>query len=336
MSYTLSKNSRCAVIGHGSWATALVKVLSANEPSVEWYVRNEEVRESLHTQNRNCRYLSDVEFDMSRIHVSDNVNETINNADMVFLVIPAAYLKEYLSGLQVPLKDKFIVSAIKGVIPDTYQLVTDFLKQSYDLADNQLAFITGPTHAEEVAHGKLTYLTLVAEDMERAHIVGEKLETRFIHINYTSGMRSYEYVSCLKNIYAVLVGIAVGIGYGDNFIAVLVSNCSAEMLGFLYETYAQGIKGLNPSSFLGDLLVSSYSSHSRNRQLGQLIGRGNSVKTALNEMTMIAEGYFAAQFVTKLTATQRAKMPIADAVYRILHQNQPARMVMKGIEGILV
>ena len=335
MSYTLNINSRCAVIGHGSWATALVKLLSTNEKNVYWYVRNQEVCESLQTEGRNCRYLSDVEFDMKRIFVSNNVNDAVSNADIIFLVTPAAFLKDSLSGLQVPLKHKFVVSAIKGIIPDNYSLVSDYLKQNYGLVEEQVAFITGPTHAEEVSHSKLTYLSLIAEDTACANIVGEKLKTNFIHINYSSGMHFYECVSCMKNIYSVLVGIAVGMGYGDNFIAVLVSNCAAEMLSFLEVTRVQGLKGVNPSSFLGDLLVSSYSSHSRNRQLGQLIGRGNSVKTALNEMTMIAEGYFAAQFVTKLTAEQKAKMPIAEAIYRILHQNQSARKVMKSIEGIL-
>lgn len=336
MRCTISKESRCAVIGHGSWATALVKLLVTNEKTVFWYVRNEEVRESLRTEGRNCRYLSDVELDMERIQVSNDLNNIVSRADIIFFVTPAAFLKDYLSGLQVPLKNKFIVSATKGIIPDSYQLVTDYLKQNYGLVEEQLSFITGPTHAEEVAHNRLTYLTLVGADKESIKIIGEKLKTSFVHFNYTSEIHFLECVSCLKNIYALMVGIAVGMGYGDNFIAVLVSNCVSEMCRFLDITDTNTFESISSSSFLGDLLVSSYSSHSRNRQLGVLIGRGNTVKTALNEMTMVAEGYFAAQFLTKLNETQRAKMPIAEAVYQILHQNQPARKIMKSLEDRLV
>ena len=185
MSYALNHNSRCAVIGHGSWATALVKLLAGNEKTVFWYVRNEEIRESLLTESHNCRYLSDVELDMERIRLFNDLNDTVSRADLLFFVAPAAFLKDYLSDLQVTLKNKFIVSAIKGIIPDSYQSVTDYLKQNYGLVDEQLSFITGPTHAEEVAHGKLTYLTLVGADMESVKIVGEKLKASFVHFNYT-------------------------------------------------------------------------------------------------------------------------------------------------------
>ena len=179
----INKASSCAVIGHGSWATALVKVLTMNELSVGWYVRNAEVLESLRNEGRNCRYLSEIEFDPSRIRVSDDLNATVSEADILFLVTPAAYLKCYLSDLQVSLKEKMVVSAIKGILPDENQFVTDYLKQHYDLSDSRLCFICGPTHAEEVGHGQLTYLTLACRDVVSIRVVGEKLKTPFIKIN---------------------------------------------------------------------------------------------------------------------------------------------------------
>ena len=330
-----TKDFRCAVIGHGSWATALVKVLTINELSVEWFVHNPEVFESLQNEGRNCRYLSDIEFDMNRIHLSENLNVIVSDADIVFLVTPAAYLKRYLSELTEPLKDKMVVSAIKGIIPDENQFVTDYLKKTYDLSGAQVCFISGPTHAEEVGHGRLTYMTLACSNVAKARIVGEKLKTPFIKVNYVRNMRYLERSAVLKNIYAVMVGMAVGLGYGDNFISVLVSNCIKEMYFLLDPQSINDLTKFKPSNFFGDLLVSCYSSHSRNRQLGMLIGRGNTVKTALNEMTMVAEGYFASAMLPHFSEEQRAQLPIAETAYQVLHQGMSARKAMKKLEDLL-
>ena len=331
----IDKSSRCAVIGHGSWATAIVKVLTIKDNHVGWYVRNTEVLESLRSEGHNCRYLSDLEFDMSRICLSDDLTATVSDADIIFLVTPAAYLKCYLSDLKVSLKDKMVVSAIKGIIPDQNQFVTDYLKQEYGLSDAQLCFVCGPTHAEEVGHGQLTYLTLACKEVVNTRIVGEKLKTPFIRVSCQKDINYLERSSVLKNIYAVMVGIAVGMGYGDNFISVLVSNCIKEMYYLLDPQTIKELTKFTPSNFFGDLLVSCYSSHSRNRQLGVLIGRGNTVKTALNEMTMVAEGYFASKLVAGLSEEQRKQMPIAETAYGILHKNLPVRKAMKDLEGLL-
>ena len=228
-----------------------------------------------------------------------------------------------------------VVSAIKGILPDENQFVTDYLKQHYDLSDSRLCFICGPTHAEEVGHGQLTYLTLACRDVVSIRVVGEKLKTPFIKINCQKDINYLERSSVLKNIYAVMVGIAVGMGYGDNFISVLVSNCIKEMYYLLDPQSINDLTKFNPSNFFGDLLVSCYSSHSRNRQLGMLIGRGNTVKTALNEMTMVAEGYFASKLVASLPDEQRRQMPVAETAYGILHENRPVRKAMKDLEELL-
>jgi len=335
MNTLINKASRCAVIGHGSWATAIVKVLTTNELSVGWYVRNADVLESLRTEGRNCRYLSDVEFDMRRIRLSNDINTIVSEADILFFVTPAAYLKCYLSDLQVTLKEKMVVSAVKGIIPDENQFVTDYLKQHYGLSGAQLCFVCGPTHAEEVAHAQLTYLTLACSDVVNTLVVGEKLKTPYIKVSCQNDLHYLERSSVLKNIYAVTVGIAIGMGYGDNFISVLVSNCIKEMFFLLDPQSVNDLTRFNPSNFFGDLLVSCYSSHSRNRQLGMLIGRGNTVKTALNEMTMVAEGYFASAMMPHLTEVQRAQLPIANMTYQVLHQGVPARKAMKKLEDLL-
>ena len=335
MKNALKSTLRCAVIGHGSWATALVKVLTMNELSLGWFVRNPDVLESLRSEGRNCRYLSDVEFDMGRIRLSNDVNATVSEADIIFLVTPSAYLKSYLSDLQVPLRTKIVVSAVKGIIPDENQFITDYLKQQYGLPGTQVCFVSGPTHAEEVGRGQLTYMTLACPDIRKARLVGEKLQTPFLKVNYVRDMAYLERSAVLKNIYAVMVGMAAGMGYGDNFISTLVSNCIKEMYILLAPKSLNEIRRFNPSSFFGDLLVSCYSSHSRNRQLGMLIGRGNTVKSALNEMRMVAEGYYASKFMENVSLEQQQQMPIAHLAYRIMHKGLSARKAMKELEGLL-
>lgn len=335
MGYRIDKNSHCAVVGHGSMATAMMKVLTMNEASVDWYVHNPEVMESLRTEGHNCRYLADVDFDTNRIHFSDDLNEVVRRSDIIFLITPANYLKDYLNGLEVSLHDKFFVSAIKGIVPGENLLVTNYLKQRYGLCEGQLAFMSGPTHAEEVSHNRLTHLTISCADLDNARVVGEKIKTDFLKLSYSQEMVYLEYISVLKNIYAVVVGMAIGLGYGDNFIAVLVANCIKEMYFLLSPQSVTDLTKFNPSNFFGDLLVSCYSSHSRNRQLGVLIGRGNTVKTALNEMTMVAEGYFASAMMPYLPEVQRTHLPIAETAYQVLHKGVPARKAMKNLENLL-
>jgi Glycerol-3-phosphate dehydrogenase len=175
MGYHLEKESHCAIIGHGSMATAMMKVLSMNETSVDWYIRNPEVLESLSTEGHNCRYLPDVEFDISRIHLTDDLNEVVRRSDIIFLITPANYIKKYLSNLEVSLKDKFLISAIKGIVPEDNLLVTNYLKKQYGLCDEQLAFMSGPTHAEEVSHNRLTHLTISCSNLDNARRIGEKI-----------------------------------------------------------------------------------------------------------------------------------------------------------------
>ena len=293
MEYKIGNEARCAVIGYGSWATAIVGLLTANETRVGWYVRNPEVLEGLLTEGRNPRYLSDMEFDRDRIAPSDDLDGIVREADILILATPSAYLKTFLEPLTVPLKDKFVVSAIKGIVPGDYKTIVEYIHDHYGLSYKQIGIFTGPSHAEEVSRGKLSYLTVVCTDPGNARSLGAKFATDYIHLSYSTDLYGIEYAAILKNIYALSVGIAVGLGYGDNFLAVLIANSAGEMRRFLEESYPAERDTL-VSGYLGDLLVTCYSVYSRNRRLGLLIGHGCTVKSALNEMTMVAEGYFAA------------------------------------------
>lgn len=335
MDLKINKEARYAVIGYGSWATALVKVLTERECEVGWYVRNAEILESLLTDGRNPRYLSDLEFDRTRIRPSNDLNKVVSEADVLVLATPSAYLKSFLEPLTVSLQDKFIVSAIKGIVPDDYVTIIEYLCQHYALSHGQLGIITGPSHAEEVALERLSYLTVVCTDEDNARVLGERFATRYVKLSYSTDLYGVEYASVLKNIYALAVGIAAGLGYGDNFLAVLISNSAMELSRFLNES-APYQRNTLASAYLGDLLVTCYSIYSRNRRLGNLIGRGCSVKSALNEMTMVAEGYFAADCIRYVNQRHGIDMPIATMVYEVLYKGASARKSMKALTAHLI
>lgn len=334
MEIKIGNNARYAVIGYGSWATAIVGMLSRNMTEVEWYVRNEEVLECLAEEGRNPKYLNELEFDRQYIHPSPDINHVVENADVVILSVPSAFLTDFLAPLTVPLTDKFIVSAIKGIIPGYFQTVLEYMHDTYKLNFRQMGIIAGPSHAEEVSRGKLSYLTMVSSDPDNARAVGERLMSKYIHISYSQDLYGAEYAAILKNIYALAAGLASGLGYGDNFLAVLVADCACEMTRFIEESYPYKRNTL-ASAYLGDLLVTCYSTYSRNRRLGQLIGHGCTVKSALNEMTMIAEGYYAAACIRHINLRHKVKMPIADMVYEVLYENKSPRKAMKGLADML-
>ena len=335
MNHKIGKEARCAVIGYGSWATAIAGLLSANEPCVGWYVRNPEVLEGLRTEGRNPRYVSDLEFDRTRIAPSDDLNEVVRNAEILVLATPSAYLKTFLEPLTEPLDDKFIVSAIKGIVPGDYQTVVEYMHDRYELSYKQIGLISGPSHAEEVSRGRLSYLTVVCTDGENARALGNRLASESLAISYSTDLYGIEYAAILKNIYAIAVGMAVGLGYGDNFLAVLIANCARELTRFLEESYPAP-RDTQASAYLGDLLVTCYSTYSRNRRLGLLIGHGCTVKSALNEMTMVAEGYFAADCIRHINFRHQVDMPIAEMVYRVLYEKGSARKLMQELTTKLI
>ena len=335
MGYKIDKNARCAVIGSGSWATALVKILLENEKTVGWYVREPEIRENLAVNGTNPTYLQDVHFDVSRLHVSGCVNEIVEKADIVVLAVPSAFLKVTLEPLTVSLKDKFILSAVKGIITGEYITVAEYVNRAYDVPFDRIGIVSGPSHAEEVALERLTFLTVVCKEIENSRVIGDKIQTHYIRPVYSTDIYGVEYATVLKNIYAVAVGICHGLGYGDNFMAVLISNSAMEMERFMCETYPAE-RDLNASVYLGDLLVTCYSKFSRNREFGTMIGKGYSVKSTMTEMTMVAEGYYSAACIQQINKKFAVRMPIADAVYRILYEKASPRAAIEALTKELI
>ena len=334
MAYIIKENAVCGVIGYGSWATALAYTLQKNGQSIWWHIRNPEVLESIQTEGRNAKYLNDIEFNKNLINATPDINEVVENSDIIIIAGPSAYLKDFLKDLTVSLKDKFILSATKGIIPDAYQTITEFFKDAYGLPYSQLGLISGPSHAEEVSRNKLSYLTVACTDRQNAELIGLRFSTANMKIRYSADIYGIEYAGVLKNIYALAGGLAVGLGYGDNFRAVLTAASAREMTRFIEESYPFERNTMD-SAYLGDLLVTSYSSFSRNRRLGQLIGHGCTVKSALNEMTMIAEGYFAAECIKHINERHKVAMPIADMVYDVLYRKANPRRRMKELTDLL-
>ena len=334
MEYRINDNSKCGVIGYGSWATALVHTLQNNKKEIWWHVTNEEILSSLNEEGYNAKYLSDINFDMNLIHTTSNINEVIRQCEIILIAAPSAFLKNILSAVTESLENKFILSATKGIIQDEFVTITEYFNQSFGVPYSNLGVISGPSHAEEVSRDKLSYLTVACKDKGNAELIGKMFNTKSLMISYSEDIYGIEYAGILKNIYALAGGLAYGLGYGDNFRALLTAASAKELTRFINESYPFE-RDTTDAAYLGDLLVTSYSSFSRNRRLGQLIGHGCTVKSALNEMTMVAEGYYASACIKKINDRHNVHMPIADMVYDVLYCKASPRRKMKGLAELL-
>lgn len=326
--------SKIAVIGGGSWATALVKILCENNTTVGWYVRNEVIYNHLVQGRHNPNYLSSVEFDMSKLDLQTDINKIIQQYDVLIIATPSFYLGNMLAPLTVSLKNKVVFSAIKGIVPEKKVLVGAYLAQNYNVDEALFGVIAGPCHAEEVALERLSYLTLASSNLALAEQMKEKLGCNYIQVSLSKDVIGVEYAATLKNIYAIAVGIAHGLGYGDNFISVLISSAMREMKCFLKQI-GKKKRNINNSAYLGDLLVTCYSIFSRNRMLGNMIGKGYTVKAALMEMTMIAEGYYGAKTIYELSTSFNGEYPILQFVYQVLYEKGSAKKKMRGLSKVL-
>lgn len=323
------------MIGGGSWATALVKVLNENKQAVHWWIRDEKVRSHLVREGNNPRYLSSVNFLPSLVHPGNHLEKVFEECSTIVLAVPSAFLRDVTAPLSsLHFKNKLIVSAIKGMIPGENLLIAEFLKKQFGAEEKNIVNISGPSHAEEVALEKLTYLTLACADPSQAARACSLFNCRYVRCSPSDDVYGTEYAAVLKNIYAITAGIFHGLGFGDNFHAVLVSNCIEEMERFLRAVHPI-TRDIKDSAYLGDLLVTTYSQFSRNRTLGTMIGKGYSVKNALLEMNMVAEGYYASKCIHEVYRQFGVHMPIADATYRTLHENATADTEMQKIVGVI-
>jgi glycerol-3-phosphate dehydrogenase (NAD(P)+) len=328
--------TQIAVIGGGSWATALVKILSENQVKIKWWIRRKADVDFIRKYNHNPSYLTDVAINPRKVKTYNKMSEALNGVEYIILAIPAAFIPVTLKDLNKKhFEGKKVVSAIKGMIPEENLLVTDWITREFNLSIGQTCVIAGPCHAEEVALEKQSYLTIASPNLEVAKSFANLLNCRFLQANAIADLYGVEYCAVIKNIIAIACGITRGLGFGDNFQAVLVSNAMQEIKIFLDEIYPKENRDLNNSGYLGDLLVTAYSQFSRNRTFGNMIGKGYSVKSAQIEMNMIAEGYYAVRSIYLISKQHQIKLPIIDAVYHIVYEKTNPLIEMNTLKGYL-
>ena len=329
----MEDSPKFAVFGGGSWATAIVKMLCENLEQVGWYMRNVDAIKHIKKEQHNPNYLSAVEFNTDKLKLSNDINEMVGYADYLIFVIPSAFIHQELEKLKTSLDGKVIISAIKGIVPESSLIVGEHFNTYFNVAFDDIGVISGPCHAEEVALERLSYLTIACADDTKASVVADHLSCDYIKCNISDDVIGTEYAAMLKNIYAIAAGIAHGLGYGDNFQSVLMSNAIREMKRYVKRVHKMK-RDINDSAYLGDLLVTGYSIFSRNRMFGNMIGKGYTVKSAQLEMSMVAEGYYAtksAYILNNNKTENKAKTPIINAVYGILYENKEPKRVFKKL-----
>ncbi len=327
-------NSKIGVIGNGSWATAIVKMLTETQDEIYWWFRSKSSAKYLLENEHNPNYLSSVEFDLDMLKVTTDINTIVSHCDYLILAVPSIYITNAFKKLTLPLDNKIIFSAVKGIIPEDNSIVGDFLHNTYNVDYKNIGVISGPCHAEEVAMERLSYLTIACKQEAVAQFMADALSSDFIKTKISDDIFGTEYGTVLKNIYAIAAGIAHGLGYGDNFQAILMSNAIREMEHIVKKVYPID-RDIKNSAYLGDLLVTGYSFFSRNRMLGNMLGKGYTVRSAILEMSMVAEGYYASKGIHKIVKKQNIHAPISETVYRILYKNKNPKREFEKMCDIL-
>lgn len=321
---------KIAIMGGGSWATALAKIVLSTQERINWYMRRDDQIQDFLQTGHNPSYLSAVEFDINRINFYSDINRTIEESDTLIFATPSPFLKQHLKKVTTSLENKFIVSAIKGIVPDENMLVADYFSEYYHVPINHIAVIGGPCHAEEIALERLSYITLACPNIDYAYQLSPVFKNQYLRNYCCKDVTGIEYASVLKNVYAIVAGICHGMKYGDNFLAVFICNAIEEMRNFLYAVHGLE-RDITDSVYLGDLLVTAYSRFSRNRTFGTMIGKGYSVKTAQLEMEMIAEGYYGTKCIHEINEKYQVNMPILDALYAILYERKSPMVVIRQL-----
>ena len=319
-----------AIIGSGSWATALAKIVMHNATDINWYIRKQETIDEFIEIRRNPNHLEWAYFDVSRIHFSADINAVIEQSDLLVLAVPSPDLKQSLNDIKVDMSNKMVISAVKGMIPDENLLVTEYMHQYFHVPKENLGVIAGPCHAEEIALERLSYLTVGCKDMQKAIEWSKLFDTPYVRTTPSNDVEGLEYASVMKNIYAIAAGICKSLHYGDNFQAVLLTNAMHEMIRFT-KAKADIQRDITDSGYLGDVLVTAYSNFSRNRQFGQMIGMGYSVKAAQTEMEMVAEGYYGTKAIWLANQDVQVDLPIVEAVYQILYNRKSPKNTIKEL-----
>ena len=321
---------KIALLGSGSWASAIVKILHISQKSVSWYIREPEILEGILETKHNPMYVSDIEYNTNKLKLFGDVNEAVKDADIIIFCVPSKFVASLCNGITEDLSKKQLVTAVKGMEPEKIMLVSEYLQERFNVSADQMAVISGPCHAEEVALERMSYLTIGSSNQALAAEVAEIMSVSFIHTCVSKDMEGIEYSAVMKNVMALATGIAHGLGYGDNFTSVLITNAIQEMKRFL-DAVKPMERDINDSVYLGDLLVTAYSQFSRNRSFGMMIGKGYSVKAAQLEMNMIAEGYNGVYCIVHANERYNVDMPITQAVYNVLYERHSARREFKTL-----
>ncbi len=330
----MSTNKKIAVIGGGSWATALVKILSNNSTELLWWMRNQDAVNYIRETKHNPNYLSSVPINTQIVNVTSDLKTACEQADIIVLAVPSAFVHETLSSVKIDLSSKVFFSAVKGIIPERNQIVGEYIQNEYHVPLKQIGVITGPCHAEEVALERLSFLTIACETNSIADFMAHQLSCRYIKTTTSDDIYGTEYSAVLKNVIAVSAGISHGLGYGDNYLSVLISNAIREINRFVDAIHPIS-RDIKDSAYLGDLLVTAYSKFSRNRMFGTYIGKGYSVKMAQMDMKMVAEGYYAVKCIKEINKDLEVNMPITDAVYAIVYEKMSPRIEFKLLSELL-
>ncbi|PDH50581.1 MAG: glycerol-3-phosphate dehydrogenase [Cryomorphaceae bacterium MED-G14] len=324
------KNKSFGVIGAGSWGTALVKMFSENLDKINWYIRNIEIIEGINKSKRNLKYLRHVQLNNKKLNISNDLKKIIEASEILIIAIPSPYIDSTFQNHKELLKNKIIISASKGVIPKSQLVISQHFHINYAIKKTNLGIISGPCHAEEVALEKLSYLTIGVKRKLLGNYISDKLKSKYIKTSVSTDLIGIEYSATLKNIYSILVGISHGLGYGDNFLSVLISHCAKELKLFM-RTIHRTKRDINHSAYIGDLLVTTYSSFSRNRTFGNMIGKGYSVKSAMSEMSMVVEGYYATKNAYEIIKSKKDNFLFIESVYKILYDTNSPKKILKEI-----
>ena len=319
-----------AILGSGSWATALAKIVLHNEHEINWYIRKQETIDEFKEIRRNPNHLEWAYFDISRIHFSADINTVVDQSDLIVLAIPSPYLTQTLSEITVDMSQKKVISAVKGMISDENMLVTDYMQKYFNVKECNLGVITGPCHAEEIALERLSFLTVGCKDSSNAQEWTKLFDTPYVRTTPSNDVEGLEYASVMKNIYAIAAGMCKSLHYGDSFMAVLLTNAMHEIIRFA-KAKSDIPRDITDSGYLGDVLVTAYSNFSRNRQFGQMIGMGYSVKAAQTEMEMVAEGYYGTKAIWMTNQELKVDIPIVEAVYKILYERKSAKAIIREL-----
>ncbi len=328
---------KVAILGSGSWATAVAKIVQQNGAIMYWHMRSQERIEEFKAKGHNPAYLSSVRFDIEKIHFTTDINAAIKACEMVIFAMPSPYLRQNVEQINCDCTGKIVISVIKGIVQEENILISDYLKRELKIDDNQVATLSGPSHAEEVAYERLTYLTVGCKNEDVAQSIADFFQNHYVHTTISKDIVGVQLAGVLKNIYAIASGICSGLKYGDNFQAVLIANAIREMKRFVngYDPVEKGERHISESVYTGDLLVTAYSRFSRNHMFGTMIGKGYSVKSAQLEMEMVAEGYYGTKCIKEINQNLGISIPIVDAMYNILYKRMSPFVEIKLLSDML-